>query len=450
MAEDLSASGFQDKSTFESVNSRFTQLEMLGTHGHNLLARAKRYGRWYLLKGLSAEHEHDEMYREMLVKELDIMMRLQHPGIVQAIGIEEVEPMGECIVIEWVEGVTLKKWLESNTTRDERLHAASQLTDALAYIHSNGIAHRDIKPSNIMITSNGKNVKIIDFGLADTDVHAILKQPAGTVQYMAPEQASTSKPDVRNDIYSLGMVMREMNLGKHYKSPIARCMMPIDERYQSIEDLKNDLKRRASRRRTTAIGLATLELAAALALTAFLAIYFSHQDPSKVYVTDNQARQQVDSLRSALGQTSEKMLQSQLSQDSLRSHLGGLNDTITQLNATNSRLRSAELEREARQKMIDDAIAQGIRIIDVANAATHIAQHADTVSKKEYVWIDWHYQATRGKSTIREYMKTIRNKFTTKEQSEIEYALQEHCHTYLNNIKHKLEKLGIITIFEGD
>lgn len=53
MTDDITASGFQDESTFESVNSEFTHLEMLGTHGHNVLARAKRYGRWYLLKGLS-------------------------------------------------------------------------------------------------------------------------------------------------------------------------------------------------------------------------------------------------------------------------------------------------------------------------------------------------------------------------------------------------------------
>lgn len=359
MTEDLSASGFQDESTFESVNSEFTQLEVLGTHGHNVLARAKRYGRWYLLKGLSPEHESDEMYRESLSKEFDIMMRLQHPDVVQAVSLEPVEGIGTCIVMEWVEGVTLKKWLEDKTTRDERIHAANQLIDALAHIHSHDIAHRDIKPNNIMITSNGQNVKIIDFGLADTDVHAILKQPAGTEQYMAPEQATTSKPDVRNDIYSLGLVLREMDLGKHYKSPIARCLMPIAERYQSVDEMKSDLRQRESRRRKVAIGLAASGVAAALALTAFLAIYFSQRDPSKVYVSDNQARQQVDSLRSALGQTAEQMRQSQEAQNNMQSHLGELNDTIASLNSANSQLRAAEMEREARQKMVDDAIAEG-------------------------------------------------------------------------------------------
>ena len=120
MTEDLSASGFQDESTFESVNSRFSQLELLGTHGHNVLARAKRYGRWYLLKGLSPEHERDEMYREALNKEFDIMMRLQHPGVVQAVNLEAVEGLGTCIVMEWVEGSTLKEWLKTDPSREER------------------------------------------------------------------------------------------------------------------------------------------------------------------------------------------------------------------------------------------------------------------------------------------------------------------------------------------
>ena len=445
MIDDLSASGFQDESTFESVNSKFTQIERLGSHGHNVLARAKRFGRWYLLKGLTQEHAHDEMYCESLKKEFDIMMRLQHPGVVQAVSLEEVEDLGTCIVMEWVEGYTLKEWLKKNPPREERIHVMNQLLSTISHIHDHGIVHRDIKPSNIMITSSGKNVKIIDFGLADTDVHAILKQPAGTEQYMAPEQASTSKPDVRNDIYSLGLVMRELELGRQYKAPIARCLMPIAERYQNTEELKADLRRRESRRRTTAIGAAALGLAAILATTAILAIHFNRKDPSKIYVKDNQARQQVDSLRNVLNETADLMEQSQQEQDSLRNHLGSMNDTINQLNVANSQLRSAQMEREARQKLVDNAIAEGLRIIDATNAATHIKEHADTLSDSKYMWIDWHYQTVQDEKKIPDYMNNIRNKFTSKELAEIEYALKEHCNNYESQIRKKLDKVGGFT-----
>ncbi|MBR2146141.1 MAG: protein kinase, partial [Muribaculaceae bacterium] len=162
MEETSSVSGYLEDG-FEGVSSEFTQLEALQSHGVNRFTRAKRYGRWYLLKSLNNESRNKLIYQEMLRKEFDIMMRLQHPGVVQTIGMETVKTLGQCIVMEWIEGVTLKKWLEGENSRYERLHVAEQLLDTLAHIHSHGIAHRDIKPTNIMVTTNGKNVKIIDF-----------------------------------------------------------------------------------------------------------------------------------------------------------------------------------------------------------------------------------------------------------------------------------------------
>ncbi len=246
--DNASSSGFVVDS-FEGVNDHFTSLKILETHGHNVLARAKRFGRWYLLKGLAPEVSQQTAYHEMLVKEFDIMMRLQHPGIAQAVSLEDVEGMGKCIVMEWVEGMTLSEWLEGRHTREMRRRVAQQLMDALDYIHQHGVAHRDIKPSNIMIASYGQKVKIIDFGLADTDVHALLKHPAGTRSYMAPEQASAIVPDTRNDIYSLGLVLEDLQLGQLYKNPIARCLKPIDKRYQSVDELKEDIERGKRRRR---------------------------------------------------------------------------------------------------------------------------------------------------------------------------------------------------------
>ena len=121
------------------------------------------------------------------------MSRLQHPGVVEAKSLEDVPGLGRCIVMEWVNGATLKEWLSAGShSRDERRQVAHQLMDALSHIHSQGVVHRDIKPSNIMVTNTGQSVKVIDFGLADTDAHTTLKQPAGTVSYMAPEQATAS------------------------------------------------------------------------------------------------------------------------------------------------------------------------------------------------------------------------------------------------------------------
>ena len=236
---DSSASGYiQD--TFEGISHTFTDVEILHTSDANIVAKAKRYGRWWLLKGLRQEVAAEQRYQQMLRKELEIMMQLQHPTIVTAVGLEDVDGLGTCIVMEYVEGVTLSEWLKEHHRLQTRRSVARELTDAVAYLHSKGIVHRDLKPQNILITANGNNVKVIDFGLADSDSYAVLKQPAGTHGYMAPEQTQAAKPDVRNDIYSLGIILKQMKLGLGFRRIISRCTSPIHQRYQSVNELRRD------------------------------------------------------------------------------------------------------------------------------------------------------------------------------------------------------------------
>ena len=204
---------------------------VIATSEVNVVAKAKRYGRWWLLKGLRQEVAEEVAYQQRLRKELEILMELQHANVVTAVGMEEVENLGLCIVMEHADGVTLKEWLCGSTTRQARRRIAKELTEAVGYIHSKGIVHRDLKPENVIITRNGENVKLIDFGLADTDSHAVLKQPAGTPKYMSPEQAQTPTADVRNDIYSLGVIFSQMDLGRGYRNIIKRCRKPIEQRY---------------------------------------------------------------------------------------------------------------------------------------------------------------------------------------------------------------------------
>lgn len=238
---DSSASGYITDS-FEGISQTFTDVEILSTSDVNVVARAKRYGRWWLLKGLNKDVANEVGYQQRLRKELEILTALQHPNIVMTVGLEEVEGLGVCILMEYVEGITLKKWLQAEHTRKERRRIAMQLLEAVGYIHSKGIVHRDLKPENIIITTNGDHLKLIDFGLADTDSHTILKQPAGTEKYMSPEQMKTAVADVRNDIYSLGVIFSQMNLG--YDSIILRCQKPIESRFQNISELVNAIRRR--------------------------------------------------------------------------------------------------------------------------------------------------------------------------------------------------------------
>ena len=111
--------------------------------------------------------------------------------------------------MEYIDGIHLREYLNSkNYNSHVILKILDELCQALSYIHSLQIIHRDLKPENILITRNGSNVKLIDFGLSDTDSYSILKHPAGTLKYASPEQ-KVPQTTIYNkaDIYSLGVIL---------------------------------------------------------------------------------------------------------------------------------------------------------------------------------------------------------------------------------------------------
>ena len=214
----------------------FTEYAPLPSKGVFQLTRAKRQGRWWMLKGLQKKYHNDSIYRAFLEKEYEIASQLQHPMMVSVHSLEEVKGLGLCIVMEWIEGTTLGEWLMAgNPTRKQRRHVAEMLLEALIYVHSRQTQHRDLKPSNIMVTHNGQYLKLIDFGLSDTDSHTVLKAPAGTEGYMAPEGPS--------DIYSLGVILSEMRLGWTSSLVARRCRATLHRRYHDLTTVQIDLQR---------------------------------------------------------------------------------------------------------------------------------------------------------------------------------------------------------------
>ena len=185
--DDVSTSGPIDETFISEADIR-TTYEEVPSRGFNALMKVRRQGRWFMLKGLKADCRDEAVYLEMLRKEYALMVELDHPNIVKAYAKEENEVLGPCIVMGYIDGVRLDEFLSGKPTATVRRKVLDQLVDALSYIHSKQILHRDFKPGNILVTRNGGNVKIIDFGLSDADDYAILKQSAGTRDYMAPEQ----------------------------------------------------------------------------------------------------------------------------------------------------------------------------------------------------------------------------------------------------------------------
>ncbi len=229
-------SGFYNTPTGEA-SSQFSEMAEVSCSGFNVLVRAKRDGKWWMLKALAPGVRHLEVYHNLLRKELDILVSLKHPSVVQAYGIEEVEGYGECLVMEWIDGQTLQHWLQESHPLAVRKRVARQLLAVMEYVHDRQVVHRDLKPSNIMITRNGGMLKLIDFGLADADSYAILKEPAGTSGYVSPEQQAGGTTDVRNDIYSMGIILQQLRPGVTYRVVAKRCLRPIDKRYANVTEM---------------------------------------------------------------------------------------------------------------------------------------------------------------------------------------------------------------------
>ena len=163
---DISDSGFIAPHT---ISTNWSDIVLFQQRNHNMLYHAKRYGKYFVLKGLSSDCQSITEYLFLQEKEFAFGISLSHPHIAETYSLENVEGCGRCIVMEYVDGTTLAEWLTTNPSKSARQRVMTQLLDALEYIHSLQLVHHDLKSSNILITRNGQNVKLIDFGLSNTD-----------------------------------------------------------------------------------------------------------------------------------------------------------------------------------------------------------------------------------------------------------------------------------------
>lgn len=251
--ERTETSGYIDDIEPDYVLSDRFEIECeLPSEGYNRLFKAVRYGKYFVLKGLKEKYRDNNLYRGLIIKEFDILVSLNHPNIVRCYGIEEVEDLGLCIIMEYVDGVTLDRFLETKPSSAQRRKVVKQMLNAMDYYHELQLVHRDLKPSNILITNNAHNVRIIDFGLADTDYYAVFKEPAFTRQYASPEQLNGEKLDCRSDIYSFGKVLKKI-FPNRYKRIAKKCNKEkrrerypnADYVYQAMFSVKKKLYRAA-------------------------------------------------------------------------------------------------------------------------------------------------------------------------------------------------------------
>ena len=248
--------------------------------GHTRLFTATKYGKRYVLKCLKKDFLYTPVYQQALTKEFEIGLELEHPNICRTLSLEQLPELGTTIVMEHIDGETLKSLINRKAlTHELGRKIILQLMNALEYMHSKQIIHRDLKPSNIMITHTGQNVKIIDFGLSDSDAFFILKHPAGTTGFIAPEQfMPDAKAEPRTDIFSLGMVITEIatSIGDKKLEKIAKIGTTHNPllRPSSIEILRKRLLEKPQNRNVIILlGCIVFLLAVAIGIS----YYYRHQ-----------------------------------------------------------------------------------------------------------------------------------------------------------------------------
>jgi len=261
------------------LSGRYEILEEVGAGGmaHVYKAQCNVLNRIVAVKVLRNDLEGGEEFVNRFKAEAQAAAGLTHPNIVSIFDVGEENGL-YYIVMEYIEGITLKEYIKQKgrLSSEESAKIASQICGALSVAHEKNIIHRDIKPHNIMIT-NTELVKVTDFGIARASNSSTMRvgdAVLGSVHYISPEQARGGYVDCRTDIYSLGIVMYEMLTGKvpfESDSPIAVAMKHLEEipvepatlcpdvsdelqrvvlkamsketrkRYQTVDGLKSDL-----------------------------------------------------------------------------------------------------------------------------------------------------------------------------------------------------------------
>ena len=221
----------------------WSEPELLSAEGHNALYAATRFGRRYVLKALAEPYRESTPHIELLRKEFAIGVGVDHPNIVRLLDFGHMDSIGWYIQMEYIDGITLEPFLETKPSAAIRLSIIEQLLDALSFLHERQIIHRDIKPSNILITRNGSTVKLIDFGVSDTDDYVTFKQPAGSMAYIAPEQLEGKPIDNRADIYSVGKIIALL-FPHRYRLIARRCTQTNSaDRYSSCAKVLRAIRR---------------------------------------------------------------------------------------------------------------------------------------------------------------------------------------------------------------
>lgn len=221
--------------------NHLTDYELLSDSGHNLVYRAQMGGKWVVLKAAKPDEGEQTRNRLLLEREFEIMHRLDSIYVVQTIAMVDDPQLGRAILMEYVHGRPLDRFVTENPSAAERRRVADELMEALIFLHDRQIVHGDLKSSNILITDSGNHVRLIDFGFSDNEAF-IAKNIGTSPSISTEEQLPTDVLLPERDIYALGKMLALL-FPHSLKPVIRRCLASDRSRYISVRQVRAALHR---------------------------------------------------------------------------------------------------------------------------------------------------------------------------------------------------------------
>lgn len=296
------------------MDETYTLGELLAETSFARIYRITKGGKDFLLK---TPKDGNVVFLDMIRKEYQLSLQLQHPYIASVYEYAEDTPGGPGILMEYSDARSLREFISEKPSFKLRMKVLDQLLDAVSYFHECGIVHNNLDPKDILVTKRGNNVKIIDFGLSAEDVVALGKSGRLDMGYVSPELAANSrKLDRRSDIYSLGKIIDDLFGGKFGKIVDKCTRKKAGKRFENVDQLKA-----AFEKKNTPWKFFRGLLLAALILTPS---YFAIRQRIDMGKTDKT----IDSLRNALSESYARLDSLKLLADNELLVRDSLNDLI--------------------------------------------------------------------------------------------------------------------------
>ncbi|MDE7414179.1 MAG: protein kinase [Muribaculaceae bacterium] len=290
------------------------EVVIISRRPRRVLRAMVRDGRRVVLKGISEELlDHPEEVAA-LRKEYLLGLRAENHGVVRYYGFEQHPEFGPVIVMEYLDGITLKSYLAESPERKDKLpklrereKIAFEIAETLAAIHNSGIIHRDLKPDNILIGRRDSYSKIIDFGNGDSEDFVMYKKAAGTELYGAPEQQKASTGSRASDVYSFGKILEDLLPERRFKSLRNACLSEEPTDRPDMERVARQLDPVRRKNRERIYLLAGISLAWSVLLGGGVFLLLRNSSAEEKAHTDTAERTVVEKMSDVENQDSDRV-----------------------------------------------------------------------------------------------------------------------------------------------